>query len=343
MTDRAHLAFALALHRVAAPDPTSDACWSPYSVASALALAAEAARGETRDELLALLGSDVAVLLEEAASPPELAVANTLWASDELPLNPDFSLAAHVRSAPFSSDPETVRKLVNTDVAETTRGLIPELLPMGSVSPEAVAMIVNALYLKVAWLNPFSAFETAPRTFHAPAGDVEVPTMRQTAKFRYARRPGWQTIVLPAASGVEAVVLLPDGTLSDSSLDPTVVEAADFARLELSMPLIDVSMKASLKESLVQLGVWSLFSRSADFGGLSPDPRLFVDDVLHEAVLRVDEEGLEGAAATAVTFRTVSIEIEPDPIVVSVDRPFLLLVRHAKTGAIYFMARIVRP
>ncbi|WP_235922150.1 serpin family protein [Lentzea tibetensis] len=342
MTDRAHLAFATALHRVAAPDQNSDACWSPYSVASALALAMEGARGETRVELEGLLGSSVTALLKEAASPKELSVANTLWAADDLPLNPEFSLAAHVRNAPFASDPETVRKLVNTDVAETTHGLIPELMPSGSVSPDAVAMIVNALYLKVAWLSPFPAYDTTERPFHTPGGDVAVPTMRHTAKFRYARSPGWQTIVLPAASGVEAVVLLPDGDLS-APLDPVVLEATDHVRLDLSMPRVDVSMKMSLKDSLVQLGVWSMFSENADFTGISPDPRLFVDDVLHEAVLRVDEEGLEGAAATAATFRLVSIEIEDDPVVVEVDRPFLLLVRHANTGAIYFMTRIVRP
>ena len=86
-----------------------------------------------------------------------------------------------------------------------------------------------------------------------------------------------------------------------------------------------------------------MFTREADFSGLSPDERMFVDDVVHEAVLRLDEEGLEGAAATAVTFRTVSIEIPVDPIVVTVDRPFLLAVRHARSGAIYFLAQIARP
>ena len=65
---------------------------------------------------------------------PELAVANTLWADDDLTINPDFSLAGSVRRTAFS-DPATVRKLVNTDVAETTRGLIPELLTEPAARP----------------------------------------------------------------------------------------------------------------------------------------------------------------------------------------------------------------
>ncbi|MGW6933091.1 serpin family protein [Lentzea sp. NPDC054927] len=335
MTDQAD--FALSMHRVAVPDPSSNACWSPFSVASALALAREAARGETRSELDALLaGFDAA----DALDVPELAVANTLWADDYLKLNPDFSLTSSVRRTAFS-DPATVRKLVNTDVAETTRGLIPELLT-DAPPADAAAIIVNALYLKVGWLNAFSAWETADRPFHAPGGDVSVPTMKVTEKFRYARHDGWQTIVLPADSGVEAVILLPDTSL-DQPLDRSVLQASDRVNLELSLPKVDVREKFQLKGVLARLGVRRMFARDADFSGLSPDERLFVDDVIHEAVLRLDEEGLEGAAATAVTFRTVSIEIPAEPIVVNVDRPFLLAVRHARSGAVYFLAQVARP
>ncbi|MDX8035044.1 serpin family protein [Lentzea sp. BCCO 10_0856] len=335
MTDQAD--FALTMHRVAVPDPSSNACWSPFSVASALALAREAARGETRSELDALLAGFDAT---DALDVPELAVANTLWADDDLTLNPDFSLTSSVRRTAFS-DPATVRKMVNTDVAETTRGLIPELLT-DAPPADAAAIIVNALYLKVGWLNAFSAWETADRPFHAPGGDVSVPTMKVTEKFRYARHDGWQTIVLPADSGVEAVILLPDTSL-DQPLDRSVLQAANRVNLELSLPKVDVREKFQLRGVLERLGVRRMFARDADFSGLSPDERLFVDDVIHEAVLRLDEEGLEGAAATAVTFRTVSIEIPAEPIVVNVDRPFLLAVRHARSGAVYFLAQVARP
>jgi serine protease inhibitor len=335
VTDQAD--FALTVHRVAVPDPSSNACWSPFSVASALALAREAGRGETRAELDGLLQDFDA---SDALDVPELAVANTLWADDHLTLNPDFSLASSVRRTAFS-DPTTVRKLVNTDVAETTRGLIPELLA-SPPPPDAAAIIVNALYLKVGWLNPFAAWETADKPFHAPGGDVDVPTMKVTEKFRYARHEGWQTIVLPAASGVEAVILLPDTSL-EQPFEESLLTAQNYTRLELSLPKVDVRAKFNLKSTLRQLGVERMFTREADFSGLSPDERMFVDDVVHEAVLRVDEEGLEGAAATAITFRTVSIEIPADPIVVTVDRPFLLAVRHARSGAIYFLAQVARP
>jgi serpin B len=64
--------------------------------------------------------------------------------------------------------------------------------------------------------------------------------------------------------------------------------------------------------------------------------------VVHKAVLRADEQGFEGAAATAVAMRLVSVDLSaPQPF--HVDRPFLVLVRHPRTGAVYFLARVVEP
>ncbi len=192
MTD--HTGFALKLHRVAVPDPASNACWSPFSVAGALALAREAARGQTRAELDALLGD---FNPDDALDVPELAVANTLWADDRLALNPAFSLAKSVRRAPFATAPDTVRKLVNADVEETTRGLIRDLLD--HVPADAVAIIVNALYLKVGWLNEFPVHATAaaavPRTRrgrrgadHDGDGQVRLRPPPRLADGRAARR-----------------------------------------------------------------------------------------------------------------------------------------------------------
>jgi serpin B len=353
VSDRAHLEFALALHDVIAADRHANACWSPYSVASALGLGALAAAGETRAELVRLLGEGNADLLKAAVpdSDAEFAVANTLWAWDELEINPAFveGLArwagGNVRSAPFGTDPEGARKLINSDVAETTKDLIPELLKSGAVRSDTVATIVNALYLKTAWLGEFPADATSPQPFHAPGGTTQVPTMRREAKMRYAAQHGWQAVSLPAHGGVEALVLLPDADLTkiDSGLLTALVDALEFRSIELLLPKSDVQVAVQLKDALTGLGVRKLFDADGDLTGLSPDPRVFVDEVLHEAVLRIDEEGLEGAAATSMLMRMTSFEPYVEPLTVRVDRPYILLVRHVHTGAVYFLAQVVDP
>ncbi|MEU4802621.1 serpin family protein [Actinosynnema sp. NPDC023587] len=348
MPDRAHLSFALSLHDAVAPDRTRNAVWSPYSVASALGMVAHAARGETRRELVALLGDDNAELLRgsDVGDDAEFAVANTLWAWDALPLHDEFlaELArwpgGQVRSAPFTDDPEGARKLINADVADTTRGLIPELLPAGAVKSDTVASLVNALYLKCAWAEEFPVHDTAPCPFR---GVGDVATMRLETSLRHGRTAGWEAVAVPARGGVEAVVLLPDDELGDLAGVPEVLAALERQRVELFLPTLALTVPTTLGPPLRQVGVRTLFTRDADLTGLSPDPRLFVDEVLHEAVLRLDEQGFEGAAATAVTMRLTSIVEHPPARTVRVDRPHLLLVRHARTGAIYFLAQVVAP
>jgi serpin B len=364
---RQHLDLCLTLHRAVASGG-GDSCFSPFSIASALGLTSRAARGAAADELISLLaGSDdeltrqaelllgASTLREERGrEKPVLAVSNTLWVWDELPLNEEFSdeLAGwpdgRVTIAPFVSDPEETRKRINADVAKTTRNLIPELLEPGTVAPDAVSALVNALYLKAAWIHPFPEDGTGREDFHSPGGTRRVLTMRQSETFQYAARDGWQAVVLPGAGGTEAVVLLPDGDLAepeaalDSGTLARLLRDTHRVQVHLSMPKFAVDVRTPLTETLKALGVTTMFSAEADFTPLSPDPRVAVYDVLHQAVLRVGEQGFEGAAATAVMFRAVSM-ISAEPVIVEVNRPFLLLVRHAETGVVYFFSRIVDP
>ncbi|ASR35198.1 serine protease [Prauserella marina] len=369
-SEKAHLRFALSLHRAIAAGE-SNACWSPYSVASALGLVATAGRGPTADEVAALLAgapvdvSGQAELLSAAArlsarassrgsEEPVLAVANTLWAWDQLTVKQGFRARLEtwpgggVASAPFVEEPEKARAAINADVAATTRGLIPELLPSGAVRANTAACLVNALYLKVAWATRFAEADTTGAAFHAPSGTRTVPTMRRTGKFGYAAARGWRIVTIPAEGGVEAVVLLPDDALParESAVDEAelaeLLAAPTSAEVALSLPRIALDLRADLREPLAGLGVSTMFGSEADFGPLTDDERMAVSDVLHQSVLRVEEGGIEGAAATAVTFRLTSMPAGK-PVEVKVDRPFLLLVRDAETGALYFMARVVEP
>ncbi|GAA1201755.1 serpin family protein [Prauserella alba] len=367
--EAAHRAFALAVHRATASGSgTDDACVSPYSAAGALGLVADGARGDTAGEITALLAGqgstlaeqirllDTAAVLEARTGQeePVLAVSNTLWAWDGLAVEDGYAEALEHRAsgrvavAPFVDDPEAARAAINADVSDTTRELIPELLPPGSVGPDTVATLVNALYLRCAWRHPFPVDATAEADFHGPDGPLPVPMMRQTARMRYAETAGWQAVAVPAVGGVEAVVLLPDRRLADaeSGLDESsladLLAALAPEQVRLTMPRVSLDVPVPLGDALRGLGVRRMFTPQADLGGLSGDSRLYVSDVLHRAVLRLDEHGLEGAAATAATMRLVSLPTG-EPVVVDVNRPFLLLVRHTGTGAVYFVARVVTP
>lgn len=356
--------FALTLHRAAAPASDRAACWSPYSVAVALGLGATAASGPTRDELLAALtgapdGSvdALARLLGQAAElnpdDAELHLASTAWVREDVEVAGDFAAAlarwpsGAVRA--FGADLAQARRRINTDVAELTRGLIPELIGDGTLGPRTIAVLVSALYLKAAWSHPFDQRSTRPRRFDAPSGPVQVPTMELVTDLAYTRTDHWQVVTLPARGGVEAVILLPHGPLDTAEAALSATELMDnpgrSRPVRLRLPRLRLEWSAGLSMPLAALGVRRLFDpKRADLSGLTALRPAWVDDVVHRAVLRIDEQGLEGAAATAVIVAMRALLMPPpEPLLVEVDRPFLLLVRHRRTGAIYFMARVTDP
>jgi serine protease inhibitor len=353
--------FALGLHRLLAADPDRNFAWSPYSVASALGVVAAGARGATRDELAEVLGDLDRLgpaLAAGAAFPADaevtLGVANTLWADLTLPVADGYLAAVKAwpggsaRGADFRGDPEGSRQEVNADVERSTRGLITDLIQPGLVDPDTRAIVVNALYLRAGWTKPFEKGDTKPLRFRTPGGPVEVPTMRTTRQLPYAARGGWTLVSVPAGAGVVADVLLPAGDRLPP-LEPETLEgllaAARSTEVALELPRVKVRGQASLAEPLATLGVRQLFSDSADLSGVTGGREgLKVDAAVHKAVLTLDEDGLEGAAATAMMMtRLAAITTPPRPVHVRVDRPFHLLIRHRPTGTLYFLTQVTDP
>ncbi|SDQ74123.1 serpin family protein [Actinopolyspora saharensis] len=361
----AQLELPLRLHRMLAPDTGENFCWSPHSVVSTLGLLASAARGSTREEMAHALRAepdeDFLARLEELAGRTvtptdevDFAVANRLWADERLPLREQYRRrisrlpGSQVRTTAFRAAPERARQEINADVSEVTRGLIPELVEAGTIDSDTVAALVNALYLRTPWNKAFEERDTAPKPFHGPAGTGSVPTMRVNGLLGYAHLEGWQVVRLQARGSVEALVLLPDAELAraEPALDHArlrrLVDAPEPKQVELLLPKFEVTGSAELNDPLAALGVREAFTPAADFTGLTDEP-LRISTALHESVLRVDEHGLEGAAATAAMMRLTSLTEEPEPLRVEVDRPFWFLVRHSDSGDVYFLGRVAHP
>ena len=108
----------------------------------------------------------------------------------------------------------------------------------------------------------------------------------------------------------------------------------------VSMPALEMRWKSLLNEPLIELGMESAFSTSADFTGMSDELSLMIDVVIHEAYVKIDEEGTEAAAATGVGMIEASV---PDYRTVTADRPFLFLVRDQITNSVVFIGRVADP
>jgi serine protease inhibitor len=341
--------FALDLHEQL--DSGGDLVWSPYSVVSALALVTEGARGRTREELARLLPGDLRLAEAAALEDVEIAVANTLWLREGLPIEEAYerAVAAYPGSAaynaPFRTDPDRARQAINTDVEKTTHELIKNLLPAGAVGTDTAAVVVNALYLKAGWLRAFAKKDTLPAPFHGPGGRRRVPMMRQVERMPYAEADGWRMVTLPADGGVVADILLNEEAGEEAAPSAATLRrlygAARSVRVDLAVPRFRVEGRASLTDPLRRQGVTTAFTDDADFSGMTPE-RVLIDRVEHKAVLDVDEQGFEGAAATAVVMVLASMDLSR-PVEFRADRPFLVIVRHPATDTVYFLARVTEP
>jgi len=236
-------------------------------------------------------------------------------------------------------------------VEEQTESRIKDLIPQGAIDPMTRLVLTNAVYFNAAWQSQFEKAATTQGTFHLiDGGAVSVPMMHQTESFGYSQGDGFQVVELPYDGGeMSMVILLPDdGRLKEleDSLDADVLQSAvdslQWTRLALSMPGFTMESSFGLKDALSALGMVTAFAPgAADFSGMDGTRELYIGEVGHTAFVEVDQAGTEAAAATAVIMQATAMPAEP--IELTIDRPFLFLIRDIETGTVLFLGRVMNP
>ena len=312
---------------------------------------------------------DLALASRGSAAPDEdgggfrLSIANAVWGQEDHAFLAAFldvlaeQYGSDVRRADFRGAPEESRARINDWVAGETEGRIPHLVPPGAIDPLTRLVLANAIYFKAAWKLPFDERATAPLPFHPlDGGEVEAAMMRQEGRFGYARGEGYQAVDLLYEGGeLSMTVLLPDEGrfrefegLLDASLANAILERLETRPVILTMPRFELEATFSLAGTLGEMGMPDAFDpRSADFSGmdgtscLARDGQcLLITDIVHQAFVSVDETGTEAAAATAVIAGVSRAEEVEEPITLTIDRPFVFLVRDLASGALLFVGRV---
>jgi serpin B len=370
-------AFAFDLYRfLVEQEGSKNVFYSPYSISLALAMTYAGARGGTEEQMAEALhftlpqedlhaafnalDQELAQRGEGAEGKDEkgfrLNIANAIWGQKDYQFLDVFldvlaqNYGAGLRVLDFAGAPEESRVTINDWVSEETEGKIENLIPQGSIDSLTRLVLTNAIYFNAAWANPFEEKATRDGPFTLlDESEVSVPMMRQAESFGYARGEDYQAVELPYdGREMSMVILLPkEGEFEafEDSLDAgqvqAIVEQLDQRRVALTMPRFEFDARFSLNQALAALGMPQAFSDAADFSGMTGKKDLFISEVLHKAFVSVDEEGTEAAAATAVVMELSAMPEEP--VEVTVDRPFLFLIRDIRTGAILFVGRVVDP
>ena len=350
--------------------------YSPYSISLALAMTYAGARSETEQQMadtlhfildqnrlhpaFNALDLDLAGRGEGASGKDgdgfRLNIVNTLWGQEGYAFLSEFldtlaeNYGAGLRLMDFINAPEASRITINDWVSDQTEGRIEDLLPSGVIDVLTRLVLTNAIYFNAAWAEPFEAEATVDGLFHLLDGsEITVPMMQQTESFGYAEGEGYQAVELPYDGGeLSMVILLPEkggfeafeASLASERI-AEIVGSLAHKQVALAMPKFEFESDFSLKDTLAALGMPIAFSGDADFSGMTGDRDLFIADVIHKAFVSVDEAGTEAAAATAVVMARLSMPEEP--VEVTVDRPFVFMIRDIETNTVLFVGRVVNP
>ncbi len=346
--------------------PKTNFFLSPAGLAFALAMAQNGAQGETLRQITATLhvgniplpqlNQDNKALLDHLSKLDpkiKLEIANALWLNAEASIKPDFiavnqrDYGAEVARGNFR-DPATVNK-INDWVGARTHGKITRLL-QPPLDPVLRLILLDAMYFKGAWLDPFDTNLTRDLPFTLRGGQtVPHPRMSRTGQYAYFEEAGLQAVDLPyAGRDVSMVVFLPrdglDGFLRDLTIEKLDAWLRRMQRRKgtVELPRFKLENNYNLTGVLPPMGMPLAFAREADFSGISPEP-LHIGFVIQKTFVAVNEEGTEAAAATAIGVRAMAAFREPPPFHFVVDRPFFIAIRERQTGLILFLGAISDP
>ncbi|UYO54594.1 serpin family protein [Rhodopseudomonas palustris] len=343
---------------------------SPLSLAVALQMAAAGAGGATEqvfggvlgfnDSTAQKAGSELASLLKQLLKPQKsvtLRAANGIWLSKDAELNADYAevqrkvFHARIESRDFA-DPHTIAA-INRWFAEKTNNLIPEMLP--ELPAQTQIVLANALYFKGRWQETFKAELTKPGPFQVAGNEpATLPLMnRSDSSFLYRETDQYQAIRLPFAGRVyEMLIALPKQGIGAAQWAKELDEAAWSGLFdngayretpgELTLPRLKLTTGSDIRPSLEAIGLKGAFGEGADFSRMSKS-KIQLDQVVHRTALTWDETGAEAAAATAIVGVRSAISNEPKPFKMVVDRPFVLALRHASSGAAILLGLVNNP
>ena len=368
-------AFAFDLYR-ALKQEEGNLFYSPHSISVALAMTYAGARGDTAEQMAATLQ----FLLEQERLHPafnwldaELAnrgegaqgkddegfrlnIVNAIWGQKDYGFLSDFldvlaqNYGAGLRILDFINETEESRLAINDWVSDQTEGRIEDLIPQGAIDALTRLVLTNAIYFNAAWAYPFDGDITADGPFYLiDGGQVTVPMMKQTEAFGYTDGEGYQAIeLLYDGDELSMVIMLPEdgqfevfeeGLQADKVSD--IIGGLELTEVALTMPQFEFDSEFSLKDTLAGMGMPVAFSGAADFSGMTGGRDLYISEVLHKAFVSVDEAGTEAAAATAVIMKETAMPGQPAEV--TIDRPFIFLIRDIETGAVLFVGRVMDP
>lgn len=339
---------------------------SPLSLNTVLSLTQNGASGKTKEEMLLSLemhGFDDSSINESYKSiiahynslkSIEVKMGNSIWMNKGLQVREDFKsigrnyYEAETNTVDFSKN--SAMETINKWISNQTAGKIKKIVDR--FDGDTSMALINTVYFKGKWSNPFTERNTSKQKFTSSDGSVkEVDMMKEQMGIDYLKGEGFQAVRLPYEDdNLGMYIFLPDKEsnvdtlLKDMSFDNWNSWLSKLARKQalIQLPKFKIEFEEELNGMLKTFGMKSAFTDKADFSKMSDKHSLYIDLVKQKCYIDVNEAGTEAAAVTAVTMKATSAVIDK-PIDFKADRPFIYAITDKKTGMILFMGKIEKP
>jgi serine protease inhibitor len=381
--------FAISLFKHEAAATKRNVLISPFSIYMALGMTANGASGETKLQMAQTLGVNgddfksfnasnhiiLKALTNNADGPfdfanmfntiwqsmtntggAKLETANALYADNTYPFKQSFldlcqkEYLAESHNENFA-DPTTVRN-INHWCDQKTHGKIKEVI--SQLTPDDKLVLLNSIYFKGSWIDPFKPSRTNQQDFKLLDGSVkQVPMMHKKGDCEYYNGDGFEAVALPyfgKRNQVMYIFLPAKGANFANFLNGFTAKnwksrTSQFYSMEviLSIPKYKIECTDEFNKSLIAMGMSDAFSNNANFDALCAKPTK-ISKVIQKTYVEVDEAGTEAAAATTVKIVPVSaILFKEGPPQFTVDRPFVMALVDRDTNEILFLGAIVDP
>lgn len=342
--------------------------FSPFSIITAMTMLLIGAQDKTLSQISAGLSLDDyfssiweiqnsfktgLFKLNQTNGKYDLSIANRILIQKDSQVNEYYrgnlktNFDAVVDEVDFENDGKEILKNVNQWVNDKTHGMIKELLD--DIDDRTKFIILNAIFFKGEWKQKFDEKLTNEQMFHMSDKESKmVPFMFRKAKFSYKEsiKNDYKLLELDYEGNLSMVIVLPNKINGLNDLLATVqlcdiekqLKVMKKPEVELFLPKFNFSTKYSLKSNLEKLGITDLFTVDANLKRINSEKKLTVSEVLHKAVIEVDEEGTKAAAVTGISVMSLPQEAN----VFKADHPFLFFIRDKQSGLILFMGSVKR-
>ena len=344
--------------------------FSPLSLKTAFAMAANGADGETKSEILEAMGIEdldefnsyfrsLRKKYDAASEAITVDLNNSIWVNESRMMGFEFKEdykkltdKFYGAKAGVVNDSDAV-ETINNWISDKTRGKIENCISSSDFS----TALVNTLYFKGKWVLGFDKAATKKGTFTNAGGKkVKTDLMHMTEDVSYYESGTTQMISLPYDKAVyeqdgeseeskiksyfsdmdiSMYVVLSDNPVDIASFIKESVPRMTTRKIVITLPKFTFRSDFDLKAPMQSMGIRKAFTDQAEFYEMS-EMQQQISGVIQNTYIAVDEEGTEAAAVTVISMEAMAAMPEEPYAEFTADRPFQFAIRDNKSGEILF-------